>query len=296
MKQLLHRLGLASAGVLGFYLSAPSVNAQTALQINYDTSSFENVELTTGDVGVRVSYTQDRELRDEENNLSYQLIYQGEEQNTVETFAWAFAEFTLQDLDSDGSDEIIVRNYSGGAHCCTNTTIHRWDGASFSATETGFLDGLGGELTDLNGDGYTEIAIPHQAFLYQFGSYAESFPPITFFTYRDGELKETTRDFPQQIREQANTIKETFWEVEADYGIRSNSLLASYVAQQAILNENFEDAWQFMLDNHNREEPWGLTIYEAGEPVGSHPDFPTALRAFLIEAGYLDENGLPLAS
>lgn len=294
MKDLLRVL---MAGMLGAWVSSlsSSAKAQTALQINYDTSSFENVELSSGEMGVRVTYTHHQEIEDsDENNLSYQLIFQGEEQNLVDTFAWNFAEFQLLDLDSDGSDEVIVRNYSGGAHCCTNTTIHRWTGETFAAVETGFLDGLGGDLVDLNEDGYMELAIYHQAFLYRFGSYAESFPPITFVTYRDGELVDTTREFPEELREQAQTIKETFLEVRAEDGYVSNSLLASYVAQQAMLDEDFETAWQFMVDNYRRDEDWGLAIYEDGEQVGTHADFPTALRAFLIEIEYLGEDGLPV--
>ncbi|MEM9264977.1 MAG: VCBS repeat-containing protein [Cyanobacteria bacterium P01_F01_bin.13] len=297
MKKLLHLPGLLGLGWLGVCLlgASPSAIAQTALRINHDTSSFKNVGLTTGEVGVRVNYIHYQEVEDpDENNLSYQLIYQDEEHNVVDTFAWVFAEFELQDLDSDGTDEVIVRNYSGGAHCCTNTTIHRWNGEAFAAVETGFLDGLGGSFADLNGDGYVEIAIPHQAFLYQFGSYAESFPPITFSTYRGGELVDTTREFPQQIREQTKTFKETFLRIRKEKGYVSNSLLASYVAQQALLDENFTEAWEFMVDNYSREATWGLDIYENGEQIGSYPDFPAALKAFLIEIGYLNEDGLPM--
>ena len=293
MRQLLYLSGLFGVSLLGAYVLAPAAEAQTALRINYDTSSFENVELTAGDVAVRVSYAKDRELRDTEDNLSYQLIYRGEVQETVETFAWTFAEFELRDLDSDGREEVIVRNYSGGAHCCTNTTIYNWTETGFAATETGFIDGLGARLADVNDDGQTEVVIPHQGFLYRFGSYAESYPPDMIFTYQAGELTEVTREFSDHIRQQAEAIKETFFEVQASYDITSNALLASYVAQQAVLDEDFDRAWQFMVDHYNRELTWGLEIYEDGEQVGAHPDFPTALRAFLIEAGYLGEDGLP---
>lgn len=288
MKKLLYLSGLLGVSLVGAGLLAEAqpAMAQTVLQINYDTSSFENVELSAGEVGVRVSYTHYQETAEfEENNLTYQLVYQGEKHHEVDTFAWAFAEFELQDLDSDGTDEVIVRNYSGGAHCCTNTTIHRWSGDGFTAVETGFLDGLGGDLADLNGDGYTEIAILDQAFLYQFGSYAESFPPMTFFTYRDGQLAETTREFPEQLREQAKTIKETFLKVRDEEDYFSYSMLAGYVAQEAVLNENFEEAWQFMLDSYADGD---------GESVRRYPNFPTTLRAFLMETGYLGEDGLPV--
>ena len=299
MKQRLNLLGLLSIGVLGgslFGLTS-SAKAQSTLRLNYDTSSFENLQLTGRDIGVRVSYTHHSEMDEQdENNLSYQLLYGGEKQEAVDTLAWTFAEFQLQDLDSDGTEEIIVRNYSGGAHCCTNTTIHRWTGEAFSSVETGYLDGIGPDIADVNGDGYVEMAVPHQAFLYRFGSYAESFPPVTFFTYRDGELVDATRQFPERIREQIETLQSVFVRVREEDDYISNSLLASYVAQHAVLNEDFDAAWQFMLDNYDREATWGLQIYEDGEQMGTHPDFPSALRAFLIEISYLGENGLPIAA
>ena len=105
---------------------------------------------------------------------------------------------------------------------------------------------------------------------------------------------ESTREFPSLIRGQAESMKETFLAVQEEEDYVSNSLLASYVAQQAVLDEEFETAWKFMLDNYRREDSWGLAIYEEGEQVGEHADFPTALKAFLIETEYLGEDGLPL--
>ena len=61
-----------------------------------------------------------------------------------------------------------------------------------------------------------------------------------------------------------------------------------------MLNEDFAGAWQFMVDNYDREATWGLEIYQDGEQVGAYSDFPTALQAFLVEAGYLGEDGLPI--
>ncbi|MEM1240260.1 MAG: hypothetical protein AAGI45_10505 [Cyanobacteria bacterium P01_H01_bin.26] len=282
--------------LLGVSLSvALPVSAQTVLRIEPDTSSFENIELTRGNVGVRVSYTHYQELAEtNDNNLSYQLVYQGEVQETINDLTWLFAEFELWDLDSNGTQEVVVRNFSGGAHCCTNTTIYSWTTAGFTTTETGYIDGMGAVLEDIDGDGAAEVLIPDQAFLYRFGSYVESFPPMTISAYRGGELVDITRQFPDRIRDQAETARETFLEVQADHGLTSNSMLASYVAQQALLDEDFEAAWQFMLDSYNQESTWGLEIHEDGEKVGHHADFPAALRAFLIETGYLNRDGQPI--
>lgn len=291
IKGLLGTLGL-SVGLLS--IPVQTATAQAQLRITPDTSSFENLELTEGEIGVRVSYDHYGDLAEtDDTNLSYQLTYQGEDQQQVDTLTFLFAEFELRDLENDGTAEVIVRNYSGGAHCCTNTTIHRWDGTAFTATETGYIDGMGAWLEDIDGDGTTEITILDQSFLYKFGSYVESFPPAMVFAYQRGELVDITRQFPNRLREQAETVKSAFADVQNEYDIVSNSMLASYVAYHALINEDFEAAWQYMLDNYDREAGWGLEIYEDGEKVGAHPDFPTALRLFLIDTGYLDDEGRP---
>ncbi|MEM9803678.1 MAG: hypothetical protein AAF959_00235 [Cyanobacteria bacterium P01_D01_bin.56] len=282
-----------SLGLLGMPFLTPAAQAQ-ALRLNPDTSSFENLELTEGDIGVRVSYEHyDNLAETDDTNLSYQLVYQGEDRQQIDELTFLFAEFELRDLDNDDTAEVIVRNYSGGAHCCTNTAIYRWDGMAFTATETGYIDGMGAHLEDIDGDGNTEVTIFDQAFLYKFGSYVESFPPAVILAYRGGELIDITHQFPERLREQAETVKTTFLDVQAEYDIVSNSMLASYVAYHALLDEDFEAAWQYMLDNYNQEALWGLEIYEDGERVGYHPDFPTALRLFLVDIGYLDDMGQP---
>ncbi len=48
-----------------------------------------------------------------------------------------------------------------------------------------------------------------------------------------------------------------------------------------------------MLANYDRTSDWGLAIYQEDREIGKYPDFPTALRAFLIQQGYLDKNGKP---
>jgi hypothetical protein len=52
------------------------------------------------------------------------------------------------------------------------------------------------------------------------------------------------------------------------------------VASKALVGE-FEEGWQRMLRHDDRQSRWGLGD---GQPAQS---FPQALRAFLIETGYL---------
>ncbi|MEM8808501.1 MAG: hypothetical protein AAGF01_20990, partial [Cyanobacteria bacterium P01_G01_bin.38] len=183
----------------GVTATAPPVLAEPSLVINYNTSAVENLILQNGDVSVTISYTPRVSGQVTENNLRYELFYQGQSQQLIQTSAYNYAAFRVQDLDNDAMPEVVVQDFSGGAHCCTNHVVYRWQPESedFAALETGYRDGRGGEFRDLDGDGYSEFVTVDNAFLYRFSSYAGSYPPDQIFTYREGALTETTRNFPE---------------------------------------------------------------------------------------------------
>ncbi len=62
-----------------------------------------------------------------------------------------------------------------------------------------------------------------------------------------------------------------------------------------------EDAWAEMLRRYERSSDWGLSECRAGftaegrcrAPEVRYPSFPDALRAFLLETGYLTPADLP---
>jgi hypothetical protein len=182
----------------------------------------------------------------------------------------------LQDLDNNGTAEFILKTYSGGAHCCTDIIIHHWQGNQFVQTAIEGLDGGGGKFTDLNQDGRIEFITANNAFLYQFSSYAGSFPPTMIYQFKDGNLIDVTRNYPQELEANAWQMYQIFLESK-QRNSELNGILAGYVAQKILLGE-YEEGWNFMLANYDRASDWGLDSY---------PDFPTALRAFLIAQGYL---------
>ncbi|PZO23212.1 MAG: hypothetical protein DCF25_00885 [Leptolyngbya foveolarum] len=198
--------------------------------------------------------------------------------------AYNFANLSLSDLDSDGLSEVIVQNYSGGAHCCTNTTVYSWEDDKFTSIESGYLDGLGGRFEDLDGDRFSEFIFYNNRFLYRFSSYAGSFPPPLISTFKGGEFTETTRQYPAVIRARIAQIEETF--ADENFEGERNGLLAGYVAMKSLVGE-YDEVWAYMLERYDSESEWGLEIRdEAGEEVGTYPDFPTALTALLEQEGY----------
>lgn len=268
--------------------------AQTRIDIDYETPAFENRELTVGAVKVLVNYKPfnlDQGDSFEDNNLSYRIFYNGVEQSKQEAFTLYSGSIFLEDLDENELPEVVVSTFSGGAHCCTNFQIYTWQKDQFIETETGYLDGYGGEFKDLNGDGKIEFVTADNAFLYQFSSYAGSFPPSQILSFNNGEFNNVTRQYSQELKSTAWQMYQAFVTAKQE-GYEVNGILAGYVAQKILLGE-YEDGWKFMLANCDRTSDWGLEIYQGEEVVGRYPDFPTALRAFLIEEGYLNKNGRP---
>lgn len=194
---------------------------------------------------------------------------------------------SITDLDADGTAEVIIQRYSGGAHCCTNTVVYRWHNNTFEKTETGPLDHKGGTFEDLDGDGKIEFVSSDNKFNYAFSSYAGSYPPTAIFNYKDGELQPTTMKYPKKLREKLEKMYQTFREYQSE-GLSANGILAGYVAQKILLGE-FEEGWNFMVANQDRTKD---KIF-AGKRMGKNSDFPTELRSLLIERGYLDGNGKP---
>jgi hypothetical protein len=264
---------------LGVSVGSPAI-AQPSLEFDSQTPSFQKT-LTQGNIRVEVNYNAQETLF--ESDLNYILYHQGQAhlQDTLTEFM--SGEIWLQDLNNDNTAEVIVSNYSGGAHCCTTHQVYQWTGETFEETTLGPADGYGGSFEDLENDGIVEFITFDGAFLYAFSSYAGSFPPSQILRIGEYGLEDVTRDYPEQLRSTAWQMYQSIQDRDSEI----NGVLAGYVAQKILLGE-FEEGWQFMLARYDRTSDWGLDIYNnAGEVVDQYPDFPTALRAFLIEQGYL---------
>jgi len=274
---------------VGVVAIAPQALAQTRIEVGGEDPVQETLQ--SGNVRVDVNYQPGEDAWD--GDLDYEIFYNDNSWvDTTSEFS-VFGAIALQDLDSDGNAEVIVETFSGGAHCCTTHQIYSWAGDGFSVATSEMRDGGGGVFEDLNGDGKSEFVAFDNNFLYAFSSYAGSYPPSQIFTFENGSLVETTRQFSDHLRSQAWEMYQAIERSEAeDYEV--NGILAGYVAQKILLGE-YEEGWNFMLARYDRDYDWGLDIYDdQGEVVGRYPDFPSALRAFLIDTGYLSPNGEPL--
>lgn len=274
-------------------LVAPLVATAVNANLLQFTDRPVNTSLRSGAVRVEISY---RPLRPEDGstpeqleakNFRYRIFYRGalvfrDEQNTL-----IVGRLRLLDLDRDGTPEVITETFSGGAHCCTSTFIYTRRGDRFQKIDIGPMDGRGMEFADVDSNGTIELVGRDQSFFYAFSSYAGSFPPTVIYSLRNGQLVETTRNYPRFLRTELNRMARVLEEVRQEGSREINGILAGYVAQKALLNE-FEEGWRFMVQRYDPNSEDGLVVYDSqGKPSKRYRDFPTALRAHLQRRGYI---------
>jgi hypothetical protein len=103
------------------------------------------------------------------------------------------------DVDSDGTEDLILQNYSGGGHCCYNYVIYSLKTPLKKLADLPMKDcGEKISLEDLNGDKIPEIITCNPEFTY-LGEipYSESPFPPAIYALRNGEYLRADREFQQ---------------------------------------------------------------------------------------------------
>lgn len=94
----------------------------------------------------------------------------------------------------DAQPSIFFSSFTGGAHCCTESWVGKVAGSVVRPISIGTSDGEGVSFEDIDGDGNFEIITVDQRFLYSFGPYAGSLPPLIVNRLVGEELKAVTRN------------------------------------------------------------------------------------------------------
>ena len=191
--------------------------------------------------------------------------------------------------------EVIIKSYSGGAHCCT-TTVAATIGpsGSWQFVDLGTIDGDGGvAFEDFDGDGVSEMSQGDQSFLYLFGAYVESFEPVRISEMRDGRVVDVSNDprFHRRLVQDAYRLdfvaktNPSFWS--------SNGFLAAWVAAKSRIGQG-DEAWSRMLQLYQRDTGFGVQECLTGAAISQCPrdklqtlPYPEGLHKHLQERGYL---------
>ncbi|XGB41693.1 MAG: hypothetical protein LVS60_15815 [Nodosilinea sp. LVE1205-7] len=199
--------------------------------------------------------------------------------------------------------EVLLSSFTGGAHCCNQVTVLTSDasGHSWQKVELGAFNGSPQPAEDIDFDNRDEYVTADDRFLYTFASYAGSAAPAQIWQLQGNQFVDVTHQ-PQFIyfhRERLSGMAD--WFKQQDPEMEKNGFLAGYVATKALVGE-LQEGWQQMLKSYDAQSDWGLTTCQAGyddrgnckAPEVRYPSYPQALRAFLIQTGYLQpEDKLP---
>ncbi len=149
------------------------------------------------------------------------------------------AELSVDDFDNDGEYEIIVADFSGGAHCCNSYKIYKptdFDLQKSAILNTGHADL---QFIDLDNNGTREFRTFNSSYAYVFTSFAGSiFPPLVY-DYRNGIFEESTAKYSDLIREDFNENVQSI-----------NRLLSEHNNQLDCSGSSIE------FDVENQEEAW----------------------------------------
>jgi hypothetical protein len=192
------------------------------------------------------------------------------------------------------SPQVIVTNYSGGAHCCTTTYFMSRDQSqgAWLLSHSPALDGDGYSYEDVDGDGALELISSDNAFLYAFESYAGSAAPIKISELRGGKIEDVSEAPAMHAR-----LVQDMAGLDYDAKVRpefqkSNGFLAAWVASKIRLGQG-DAAWASFMKTYDKESTFGPQVCTSGQKQEDCPvdnlkpiPIPKALAQFLKDNGY----------
>ncbi|HIK32367.1 MAG TPA: S-layer homology domain-containing protein [Oscillatoriales cyanobacterium M4454_W2019_049] len=152
--------------------------------------------------------------------------------------------FQLKDLDGDGDPELIVDFFVNPPRCCSYSVIYRfapWQGRYVGAQYA--WDYRSPNLQDLDRDGIPEFDGFNTQFPFEFvSSYDDAAFPKQVLQYRQGELFDVTRQYPEVVRENADRLWQDYLRRQAQ-NREVKGVLAAYLVDKHALGEG-EDGWR----------------------------------------------------
>ncbi len=192
---------------------------------------------------------------------------------------------------------VVLQSDTGGGHCCIRVQAAFVIGGQWRTVDMGEWDGdwMASFPRDLSGDGNADFVMRDDRFLDAFASHAGSYAPPQVLSIRNGQRVDVSRE-PAFASIYAADLKTTRAQCLAVRPNSRNGACAAYAADAARLGR-FDPAWREILAHYDRIDGWALPTgcrvalgQEEDCPEGqtiTYPNYPAALRAFLVRTGYL---------
>ena len=204
--------------------------------------------------------------------------------------------FGVGTLNRAGMRFVYLQSFTGGAHCCNDLQVAAIGPRGIRIVQLGTFDGGPTDdfPRDLDGDGNVDFVQQDDSFLYTFSSYAGSIAPPKIFNIAGGHVNDvsTRPGFRRLFRAAMNDARRNCLRRDGE----RNGACAGYVASAARIGQ-FDAAWRVMLRAYDRNSGWELPTgcrvapgRDGGCPTASvisYTNYPDALRAFLVQQGYI---------
>jgi S-layer homology domain len=179
--------------------------------------------------------------------------------------------FQLKDLDGDGDPELTIDFFVNPPRCCSYSLIYR-----YAAGQNRYIplqyswDYKPPLVKDLDRDGIPEFDGFNSRFPFDFvSSYDDAAFPKQVLQYRQGEMFDVTRQYPDVVRANADLLwKEYLWRQDRDREVKG--VLAAYLVDKYALGEG-DDGWQQVRESYTGSD---------------REQFLTRLRGALRRLGY----------
>jgi hypothetical protein len=184
----------------------------------------------------------------------------------------------IADIEHDGSPDVILNLYSGGAHCCAITQVYRYDPGTqtYSIVQHDFAD-PGYYLQALGGGTYVFVSADDR-FAYAFASFAFSGLPVEIWSFARSRFVDVTRHYPARVAADAAR------QYHAYLANRSQGLglgdIAAWAADEDLLGHSALVAQTLAAQNRAGELRSGDGLAKRGSA------FISQLQRFLVKSGY----------
>ena len=196
-------------------------------------------------------------------------------------------------LSKDGPVVAFFQDYTGGMHCCQRMRVATPTTDGLKIAELGGYDGA--EINwprDLDGDGTRDFVVSDDRFLYAFESYAASVAPPRVLNIVDGAVRDVSAEprYAKVFAKAAASARKAC--IGEDY---PNGACAAWAAAAARLG-TLDAVWPVILAEYRKDPafwPHRCKVDRNDDgicPEGQlveFPDYPTGLRAYLAELGYI---------
>jgi hypothetical protein len=181
-----------------------------------------------------------------------------------------------QDLTGDGTPDLVIYEYSGGAHCCWTADVFSLVGDGLKPIAT--IEGQDSDVVfeDIDQDGVYEARLYDMTYRYWPGSFAFSPMPEVILTYRDGryvvsDLMLRPRPNPAMIEAEGEAVYE-------------DSTWSTGEAPPEYL-------WVFfdLLYSGNEREAWDFAEAAWPAKVAGYAEFVAELKEMLERSPYWAE-------